>query len=276
MNNNDMTRLIQSDLFKLKKHKSVWIGMAVMFAIILFQFCIYWIAMLVTDEAGSIVDGEDMQIVITAAYALGRGILAGYSDTAMISLLTLIITCIFIGKEFSSGWMRVTVSRGANRIKLYFSKWLSLACIILVYSVFAFLVCGIFTSFRGYGIEFDGHQFGLLMRCFFLQILCNLSAMSIAMMIAFLMRSSGGSLGVCIGLSIGFNLIISIVHGVSMLNGNISPDWITFMPLQQTTVAASLEQLTATQICAVVIMPIVYTAIAMAVGLVTFIKRDIK
>ncbi|MDE5601703.1 MAG: ABC transporter permease [Clostridia bacterium] len=276
MNNNDMTRLIQSDLFKLKKHKSVWIGMAVMFAIILFQFCIYWIAMLVTDEAGSIVDGEDMQIVITAAYALGRGILAGYSDTAMISLLALIITCIFIGKEFSSGWMRVTVSRGANRIKLYFSKWLSLASLILVYSVFAFLVCGIFTSFRGYGIEFDGHQFGLLMRCFFLQILCNLSAMSIAMMIAFLMRSSGGSLGVCIGLSIGFNLIISIVHGVSMLNGNISPDWITFMPLQQTTVAASLEQLTATQICAVVIMPIVYTAIAMAVGLISFIKRDIK
>ena len=276
MSNNDMVCLMKSDLFKLKKHKSVWIGMAVMFAVILLQYCVYWFALLLTDEAGSIVEGDDIQMAVTAAYALGRSLLSGYSDTAMISLLTLIITCIFVGKEFSSGWVRVTVSRGANRIKLYFSKWLSLACLILIYSVLAFLICGIFTSFKGYGIEFDGHQFGLLMRCFVLQILCNLSAMSIALMLTFLIRSSGGSLGACIGLYIGFNLILSIVQAVSMLNGNINSDWIMFMPLQQTVVASTLEKLTTTQICAVAIMPIVYTAIAMTVSLLTFIKRDIK
>ena len=276
MMHNNMTCLLKSDLFKLKKHKSVWIGMAVMFAVILLQYCVYWFALLATDEAGAIAPDDEFQFAMAAVYALGRSLLAGYSDTAMVSLLTLIITCIFIGKEFSSGWVRVTVSRGANRIKLFFSKWLSLACLILVYSVFAFLICGIFTSFKGYGIEFDGHQFGLLIRCFVLQILCNLSAMSIAMMLTFLIRSSGGSLGACIGLYIGFNLILSIVQAVSMLNGDINSDWIMFMPLQQTAVASALEELTTTQICAVAIMPIVYTAISMTVSLLTFIKRDIK
>ena len=273
---NDMAYLIQSDLFKLKKHKSVWIGMAVMFAVILLQYCVYWFALLATDVAGAIAPDDEFQFAMAAVYALGRSLLAGYSDTAMVSLLTLIITCIFIGKEFSSGWVRVTVSRGANRIKLFFSKWISIACLILVYSVFAFLICGIFTSFKGYGIEFDGHQFGLLIRCFVLQILCNLSAMSIAMMLTFLIRSSGGSLGACIGLYIGFNLILSIVQAVSMMNGDINSDWIMFMPLQQSAVASTLEELTTTQICAVAIMPIVYTAIAMTVSLLTFIKRDIK
>lgn len=278
MMNNDMICLLKADLFKLKKHKSVWIGVAVMFAMILLQFSIYWLGLMAIDSFSGIeeADPESANAAVGALKMIGRTMLADYSGTAMISLLTLIITCIFIGKEFSNGTVRILVSRGSNRIKLFFSKWISLACLIAAYSVFAFLVCGIFTSFKGYGIPFTGHEFGMLMRCFVLQILCNLSSMSIALMIAFLVRSSGGSIGACIGFYIGFSIVLGILSTVSIFSGNMNTDWVIFMPLQQSSIAGSLGKLSTMQTCAVSIMPIVYGAIAIAIGLVTFLKRDIK
>lgn len=271
MKNNDMLCALQADLFKLKKHKSVWIGMAVMFAVILLSYCIYWAALMLPSI---LTDGES--VIVLPISALNRAMLASHSENGMLSFLTLIITCIFIGKEFSNGSFRIMVSRGANRIKLYFSKWITLACLVAAYSVFAFVISGIFTSFTSYGVEFTANEFGLLMRCFFLQLLCNLSVMSIVVMLAFLIRSSGGSLGAGIGLFIALSVVLSIVDAVAMFNPNINSDWIIFMPLQQSSVATSLEQLATNELCAVLIMPIVYIALSIAIGLLTFIKRDIK
>ncbi len=270
MRNNDMACLLKADLFKLKKHKSVWIGMIVSFAVILLSYCIYWLGL-------TFVDANANDPLLTLSFLdMGRGILAGYSENGMVPFLVLIITCIFVGKEFSNGTMRILVSRGANRVRLYFSKWLSLACLIAVYSVFTFLICGIFTSFKGYGIDFDAHQFGLLMRCFFLQLLCNLGTMSIVLMLAFLIRSSGGSLGAAIGAYIALSIVLSIIAVTSVATKGMSTEWLNFMPMQQSEIASSLEKLSASDICAVVIMPIVYGALSTVIGLLTFLKRDVK
>jgi len=48
------------------------------------------------------------------------------------------------------------------------------------------------------------------------------------------------------------------------------------MPLQQNSVAGLTVNYNAAQLCAVIIMPIVYGAIATAIGLISFLKRDIK
>lgn len=275
-NTDGMICTLKSDLFKLKKHKSVWIGTAVMFAIILIVYCIYWVGMSLisnieaVDEEAVLMKEQLLQVL----EPLGRGSLAGFSETCAMTLFVAIIACLFVGKDFSNGAMRLTVSRGANRVHLYFSKWITLAALIVMYSVFALIVCGIFTSFKGYGIPFNGAQFGLLMRCFALQLICNLSTMSIVLMLTFLCRSSGASLGATIGIYIVFSIVFSIAETVGAMNG--STDWIMFMPLQQISVASSLDKLNATQLCAVLIMPIVYGVISTLVGLFTFLKRDIK
>ncbi len=270
MKNNDMTCLLKADLFKLKKHKSVWIGMIVSFAVLLLLYCVYWLGLTIADASG------DDPLVTLSFLDLGRNILAGYSENGMVPFLVLIITCIFVGKEFSNGTMRILVSRGANRVKLYFSKWLSLACLIAAYSVYTFLICGIFTAFKGYGIDFDGYQFGLLMRCFFLQLLCNLGTMSIVLMLAFLIRSSGGSLGASIGAYIALSIVISIISITGAATNGINTEWLYFMPMQQAELASSLNNLNAANICAVVIMPIVYGVLSTVIGLVSFLKRDVK
>jgi len=275
-NDNAMTCVIKADLFKLKKHKSVYIGLAVMFAMILIVYCIYWIGTAIIENAHPADQSalEMQQELLKLLSPLGRQSLAGFSETCSMSLFVSIIACIFIGKEFSNGTMRIAVSRGANRIRLYFSKWISLAVLTVAYYVIVILVCGIFTAIKGYGLPFDGAQFGLLMRCFALQLLCNLSTMSIVVMIAFLCRSSGASLGATIGAYIALSMIFGIAATVSGLSGNA--DWIMFMPLQQGTVASSLAKFSATELCAVLIMPVAYAAIATSIGIITFIKRDIK
>jgi len=267
-----MPNILKADLFRLSKHKSLWIAGIIMFGLLLFAYCTCWISIAVykaADTSGDIVLFEDLFL------SLGRDTLAGFSSYSMMTLLVAIITCIFVGKEFSNGTIRSLVSRGANRVQLYFSKWISLALLILVYSVCAILVCGIFTAFGGYGIEFTAKQFGLLMRAFALQTLCNISTMSLVLAVCFLCRSSGSSLGATIGTAIGINTLSSITVVVCTISeSDIS--WVYFMPLQQLQLAISLEQLSTVQICATVIMPIVYGVIGTVVGVCTFAKRDIK
>ncbi len=275
-NTDGMVCALKSDLFKLKKHKSVWIGLAVMFGIILLVYCIYWIGMAIignmepTDAEAIMMKDQMLEILSPLGYAS----LAGFSDTCSMSLFVAIIACLFVGKDFSNGAIRVSVSRGTNRTQLYFSKWLSLAVLIVIYSVFAIIVCGIFTAFKGIGVPFTGAHFAVLVRNFALQLLCNLATMSIVLMLIFLCRSSGASLGATIGIYIAFSIIFSIASTVGSMSGN--SDWIMFMPLQQIIVASSTAKLTVAQICAVIIMPLVYGGIATAIGLCTFLKRDIK
>ena len=93
-------------------------------------------------------------------------------------------------------------------------------------------------------------------------------------MLAFLCRSSGSSLGATIGGAIVISLIAGLIAGLGSLGNDSS--WIYFMPLQQNSVAGLTVNYNAAQLCAVIIMPIVYGAIATAIGLISFLKRDIK
>lgn len=272
-NTDGMLCTLKSDLFKLKKHKSIWIGLVLMFVLILFAYCAYWLGLSFLTKAEFPSD-LDQFITQQQFIKLGLSNLTNFSEVCGLTLFVAIIACLFIGKDFSNGAIRLCVSRGANRVHLYFSKWISLAMLTIAYSVIAIIVCGIFTAIKGYGETFTAHHFRLLIRCFVLQTLCNLSTMSIVVMLAFLCRSSGSSLGATIGGAIVISLIAGLITGLGSLGSDSS--WIYFMPLQQNSVAGLTVNYNAAQLCAVIIMPIVYGAIATAIGLISFLKRDIK
>ncbi len=268
---------LKADLFKLRKMKSVWIGLAVMFALMLVLFSVCWILIAILNKMTPIDPSEAMeqQSTLFALSQLCDTFLASFSDTASISLFIAIITCLFVGKDFSNGAVRLQVARGANRTQLFFSKWVTLSILVVAYSAFAILVCGIFTAFNGYSVQFTAQHFGWLVRNFFLQVLCNISTMSIVLAIAYLCRSSGASLGATIGGAIALSIVFGLVASVGALGGG-SIEWINFMPLEQTSIAGIMDKFTTSQLCAVIIMPIIYGAIAITVGLLSFLKRDIK
>ncbi len=308
MKNNSMTNLLSSDFFKLRKLKSVWIGLVIMVVLTFLVYAIFWIGLNVAEHievtegvstqapsGEAIVDapnvGEvseqtpseeegisqaDKDGIILSMRMLGNQLLTGFTGICGSELLIAIICCIFIGGEFANGSFRILISRGMNRVQLYFSKWITMATLVLAYSVFSLIVSGIFAAVKGYYPSFGGHEFGILMRAFGLQFLCNLATMTIVMMLCFLCRSSGSSLGATIGVYILFPIIFGSIETVMGVMMGKNVDWISFLPMQQSSIAQLATPLSTTEICAVVIMPIVYIALSMFVGLYTFIKRDVK
>lgn len=272
-NTDGMLCTLKSDLFKLKKHKSVWIGFAVMFVIMLLAYCVYWIG---GDFLDAFLNPDDVASAeLKNQFSnLSLTLLADHADTCALSLFVMIITCLFVGKDFSNGAMRLSVSRGANRVQAYFSKWITLALLTVVYSVFSLVICGIFSAFKPFTEPFTAQTFGLLMRCFFLLLICNLSTMSIVLALAFLLRSSGASIGVTVGIYIAFSIVISLISTIGNLGADT--DWVYFMPLQQNSIAGSMADYSTTEICAVAIMPLFYGVVSTVIGLLTFLKRDIK
>lgn len=292
MKNNDFALALSSDLFRLKKLKSVMIALILMFLLIFLTFALCWVGYNLTNRmaVGEGTPNEDGVIVDEEGYPvftqeqkdemlfffddLNSQSLTASGSVASIEFFIMIIACIFIGKDFSNGTMRLLVSRGKNRTQLFFSKWLALAILVTIYSLFALVVCGILFSFKGSG-SFSAHDFGILMRCFALEWLANIASMSIFLMIAFLCRSSGSSLGVSIGLWLVMDIAVTVVTTVMQISGG-NTDWIMFMPLQQMAVATSTAKYSATELCAAIIMPLAYIGASIGVGLSTFLKRDIK
>ncbi len=291
MRNKDFAYTLSSDLFRLKKLRSVFVGLILMFVIIFLTYAVCWIGMnlatrmdvtedtpgedgIVVDENGMPLFSQQDKDAMTALFDnLNRESLMGSGAVASIEFFVMIIVCIFVGKDFSNGTVRLMVSRGTSRVHAFFSKWVSAAILVTIYSVFALVMSGILFSFKP--TPFTGRDFGILMRCFSLEWLVNISTMSIFMMIAFLCRSSGSSLGMSIGFYVVLDIVLSVIATVLQISGG-NMDWLMFLPLQQMTIASSSATLGTTELCAVIIMPFVYIAASIGIGLATFLKRDIK
>ncbi len=293
MKNNDFAMCLSADLFRLKKLKSVIVALILMALLILLTFAVCWIGSnlisrvdvvesadgdlggVIVDENGNAgISQEEKTAMIAMFDEMNENSLMASGSIASIEFFVMIIVCIFVGKDFSNGTVRLNVSRGANRTHIFFSKWLTAAILVTFYSVFALVMCGILYSFKNSG-TFRAHDFGVLMRCFSLELLVNLSIMSVFLMIAFLCRSSGSSLGVSIGLWLVLEIAMSVISTVVEISGGAT-EWMMFMPLQQMSVAISTAKLTATELCAVIIMPLVYMGASIGIGLGTFLKRDVK
>lgn len=271
---------LQSDLFKVSKLKSIYVALILIFVLALIMFAVVWIGANVIDMVPSETP-ED-----TIAKEQGAMELRALSNTYIyssvsicsIELFTAIICCIFIGKDFSCGGIALAVARGQQRRNIYFSKLLTMALLVVAYSAFSLLLCGILTAITGYQGAFTGRDFAMLMRNFFLQILCGISSVSIFTMIAFLCRSAGASLAT----SIGAYVLIGIISGIiAVVIGVTSPDgasstWTYYLPLSQMDIAASYGKWSVSQTVCVSVMPVVYTALSIAIGYSSFKKRDVK
>lgn len=276
MSKNNFLCNIQSDAFRLRKLKSVWVGLILIFVMLLITF----LAMTLISFTYKNIDTTDPDVQASAEIAQlmleesRKSMLFGCVSTCSVELFVAIVACIFIGKDFSNGGIALLIARGGSRRNVYFSKLLSICTLVVIYSCASLIIAGILTAIGGYGSKFTSADFGMLMRNFFLQILCGISSASIFVMIAFLTRSSGSSLATTIGSYIVLSLVISILEMVTAIDGKT--DWLMFMPYRQMSIASTVGSLKKTAIVAVTVMPVVYFAITTLIGYFTFEKRDVK
>lgn len=274
MNKNNMICALSSDFFKLRKLKSVWIALIIMFCLILISYAAYWIGVQSINSLDLSEYPEEKAEMLLTLQKLKDTLLFGSTSTASIEFLMAIIICIYIGKDFSSGSVALSTARGTKRRETYFSKWIICVCLFIAYSIFALIISGIFRTFDGESALASG-DFAMLLRNFALQLLCGIATISIFVMITFLARSSGSSLAITIGAYVLLNIVISIIATI-VTSPDANEDWTYFFPLQQMNIACTYGKFNTSQTVAVIVMPIVYTVASTLIGYFTFEKRDIK
>jgi|GEM_PF-821255 len=304
---------LASDFFKIGKMKSVYIGAAIMFALILISFAVLWFGIGSAQRAYDAANSHYEQVVndptstqeqidyaeneldeanrdLASALKGRHSNLFQFASLINLELMLAIIIGIFVGKDFSNGTMRLAVARGTNRLQLYFSKFIVLATLTAGYMLASLLLCGIFTAIKGYGEAFTGLQFARLMRTVGLSYVAIMSSVSIFLMFAFLTRSSGAALGASLGfyivlgvvvsiLSVRF-AIISIIGGITGNDDSLLNDpmyqAVTYLPMQQINYCITDGKMPIGEGMKFLFMPIAYTLLSTFVGAFTFLKRDVK
>lgn len=277
MNNNSFSLALTSDVYRMRKLKSVWVSLIIMFLAIFLTFAVYWIGIKIIENTPP-EQAPEIDSTLQFMDSLIINMLYGSSSIASIEFLIAIVACIFIGKDFSCGYIALTTARGTKRVNTYFSKWLSMVCLFFFYMCFTLLVSGIFYAISGSPGGFTSAKFGILMRNFALQFLAGVASVSIFVMVNFLCRSTGTSIATCIAAYLLLSVVVSVISTViatSDVSGN-KLDWTIFLPLQQMGITTTAGKLTKAQIVATTVMPIVYTVISTLIGYFTFEKRDIK
>lgn len=277
MKTNSFGLALTSDAYRLKKLKSVWVSLIIMFVAVFLTFAIYLIGMKMLDNM-SPEDAVDKDATVSFLGTIITSMLYNPSSVTFIEFLIAIVACIFIGKDFSLGYITLTTARGTKRANTYFSKWLSLVCLFFFYLCFAQLISGIFYAISGSPGGFTSAKFGILMRNFGLQFLAGVASVSVFVMINFLCRSTGTSIAICIAAYLLLSVIVNVISTVILANDTTGKklDWTIFLPLQQMNIASTADKLSSVQIVAATVMPIAYTAISTVIGYFTFKNRDIK
>ena len=277
MKNNSFGLALTSDAYRLKKLKSVWVSLIIMFAAMFLTFTIYWIGIKMLNKLPP-EDAVDKDATVAFMETIITAALYNPSSVTFIEFLIAIVACIFIGKDFSCGYITLTTARGTKRANTYFSKWLSLVCLFFFYLCFAQIISGIFFAISGSPGGFTSAKFGMLMRNFGLQFLAGIATVSIFVMINFLCRSTGTSIATCITAYILLSVVVNVISTVIMANDTTGKklDWTIFLPLQQMNIATSTAKLKNAELAAAIAMPIAYSTISTLIGYFTFKKRDIK
>ena len=88
---------LNGDVYRLKKLKSVWISLIIMFTLIFLTFAIYWIGIKIIENQTP-EQAPDMDDTIQFMDSLIANLLYGSSSVANVELFIAIVACIFIGK----------------------------------------------------------------------------------------------------------------------------------------------------------------------------------
>lgn len=262
--------LLCSDYYKVGKLKSIIVAPIVMTLLILFNYSLLWI------QADTLAGAEIPEGMLDYLYT-GKSMLFSASSYINLGLFIAIICGIFIGGEFKDGTLNTVIARGADRVAVYFSKWLTMVTLSVGFVLGSFLVCGILSAITGYGYAFTGTEFALLLRSLVLQLLVAVASTSVYVCIAFLARSQGATIGISLAMYFLISIIAAIFTVISQLT---DAEWLSYaasyFPSQQLTTACSSGELTTRQILEVVFVPLAYIAASIGLGLGTFCKRDIK
>ena len=244
-----MNRVLNYDKYKLQKTK------------------FWWICILVAIAMNTI----GLFVMINFASSLGMSNLpfAQYrSITNPVTLVFLIIPCIFVGNDFKTGTIKNIASKGIKREEIVISKLIwnfVLAILFMICSVIAGLIVLILFS----KTSIKSKDFVELMKLTGIAILGLCAFASISTLISFLVKSSGTAIAISIVLTLFGELFINLAQIIFKIKnlGKFSPTFVSTI----TSSGASSKSTTT-----FIISMFVWIVVCSLLSIYIFKQQDIK
>lgn len=266
-----MLNIIKSDFYKLKKSKAFWICAALcvvfgVFAVVAFQANIQRDLSFQNPADHDYIQALELTKNTSAVWGLQQFLPLNFN-----TLLVGVFLAIFVTAEFFYGTMKNTLSRGAERVKVYFSKiFVCSAAAIVMQLLFiaSLLVAGSIVW------GFDPHNIstiGSLLRVILLELLSILSFTAVFTLISTAVRSNGGSIAINI---ICATMISTFFGALNMLFNYkivVNDYWIggAVAKLASFTPASG-------DILQGTLVTLVWGVVTLLVGITLFKKQDVK
>jgi len=223
-----MLNILKSDFYKLKKSKAFLVCTILCIAFAVLMVTAMQVGMNQALANPNSNDPEMMQFAEMASQASGIWALTYFLPMGFNIIFVGVFVAIFVSSEFGFGTMKNTLSRGADRIKVFFSKFVVCSCAALV-MLFAFIVAlltagSILWGFDPSGIVTLSNMLGMIS----LQSLMIVAFTALFVFISMTMRGTGGAIAtniICVTMASTLFGAISMLFGGSI---NLSDYWLSW------------------------------------------------
>lgn len=206
--------LVLSDLLKLSRMKSVYIGLAVMlFITVIFALAQSALGNLIEDMATSGTESSPPLAAEDVTTVFMFSLLNGAPASTGVFFLIPIIAALFIGTDFSSGMFRLYAGRGVHKNDLYISKFVVITLLTVVYVCIAFAMGAAAAGIADMSESARSYMFSYTAQAFGSYLLLSLVMAAICTFVCFLLRSKAGAMAMLLAMLIVLgDILVTVVQ----------------------------------------------------------------
>lgn len=258
-----MTRLLKIELKKIRSSLAFKVTLIICAVICIMNVGLYAIMSNISEIE------ELMGEMDITGYGIFNSLMTQSTDVVM---LTTIVICIMIGGDFSARTLQSQIVAGYSRAQIIFSRLISSFVVLVIFDfVYTFISTGGISLFIGFGTEFTAKLFGEMVIAFLMNLFISYSIMTLYLLIVFIFRSVGPSIGITMPLMLIGTSVIQVFAQVNEIAAKV----FSFTPYGQMFVIGdfTMEALDYVKFFSV---GIVYMVIMTVIILLTFRKAELK
>ena len=268
-----MLNIIKSDFYKLKKNKAFWICVAlcVIFGILMVVAIQADMSMELQKGINNPMDSEYLSALAMSEQVSAIWALEYFLPLNFNTLIVGIFIAVFITSEFSYGTIKNTLSRGADRTKVFLSKFLVCGVAAVIMQIL-FITALIATGSVIWG--FDPHgvaSLGSLISVILSQLLVIVGFAALFTFISTTIRANGGSIMVNILCSTVISSLFSALGLLFGLKIAVNDYWLGGIVSKLATVTPA-----AGDVSQGIIVTLVWGIASLLAGTMLFQKMDVK
>lgn len=266
-----MLNILKSDFYKLKKSKAFWIcaGLCIVMGVLMvvaYEANIQWDLNNQAQTDHDYIQALEMSKAASAVWGLAQFLPMNFNV-----LIVGVFIAVFVTSEFIYGTVKNTLSRGAGRMKVFFSKCIVCgisAVVMQVLFIGSVLTAGaIIWGFDPQGISTASSVFGVIGS----QILVIVGFSMLFTCVSTAIRSNGGSIAVNILCATVISTVFTAIGLLLGTNIALNDYWIGGVVSKLASVTSASGD-----IIHGVIVAVAWGVASMIIGTALFKKQDVK